>query len=44
MTRGERLRGIVACIASTTTATVTLGLTLPYLALVLDRWGVPAVD
>ena len=41
MTRGERLRGIVACIASTTTATVTLGLTLPYLALVLDRWGVP---
>ncbi len=40
MTEKERLRGIVACIASTIAVTVTMGLTLPYLALVLEHQGV----
>lgn len=40
MTERERLRGIVACIASTIAVTVTMGLTLPYLALVLEHRGV----
>ena len=40
MTEQERFRGIVACIASTIAVTVTMGLTLPYLALVLERQGV----
>jgi len=40
MTDAERLRGIVACIASTVAVTFTMGLTLPYLALVLERRGV----
>lgn len=40
MTERERLKGIVACIASTIAVTVTMGLTLPYLALVLEHRGV----
>ena len=36
-----RLRGIVACIAATSTMTVTLGLTWPLLAIMLERQGVP---
>jgi MFS family permease len=40
MTEKERLRGIIACIASTIAVTVTMGLTLPYLALVLEHQGV----
>lgn len=40
MTEQERLRGIIACIASTIAVTVTMGLTLPYLALVLEHQGV----
>jgi MFS family permease len=36
----QRMRGIVACIAATTTVTVTLGISLPFLALVLERQGV----
>ena len=36
----QRMRGIVACIAASTTVTVTLGITLPYLALVLEHQGV----
>ena len=39
---GTRLRGIVACIAATSTMTVTLGLTWPLLAIMLERQGVPA--
>jgi MFS family permease len=37
-----RLRGIVACIAANTTVTVTLGLSWPLLAIMLERQGVPA--
>ncbi|MDA0952499.1 MAG: MFS transporter, partial [Proteobacteria bacterium] len=40
MNERQRLRGIVACIASTIAVTVTMGLTLPYLALVLEHQGV----
>ena len=40
MNKRQRLRGIVACIASTIAVTVTMGLTLPYLALVLEHQGV----
>jgi len=40
MTEKQRLRGIVACIASTIAVTVTMGLSLPYLALVLEHQGV----
>ena len=36
----QRFRGIVACIAATTTVTVTMGISYPLLALVLDRQGV----
>ncbi|MDJ0956270.1 MAG: MFS transporter [Arenicellales bacterium] len=39
--KGIRLRGIIACIAATSTMTVTLGLTWPLLAIVLERQGVP---
>lgn len=38
----RRMRGIVACIAATATMTITLGLTWPLLAIVLERQGVPA--
>ncbi len=37
-----RRRGIFACIAATTTVAVTLGLSWPLLAIVLERQGVPA--
>ena len=37
----RRLAGIVACIAATSTMTITLGLTWPLLAIVLERQGVP---
>ncbi len=40
-TDSRRGRGIVACIAATTTVTVTLGLSWPLLAIVLERQGVP---
>jgi len=36
------LRGVVVCIAATTTVTITLGLTWPFLAIVLAKQGVPA--
>ena len=36
-----RRRGIVACIAATTTVAVTLGLSWPLLAIFLERQGVP---
>lgn len=41
-TRGLRLRGIVACITATSAMTITLGLSWPLLAIVLERQGVPA--
>ena len=37
----RRRRGIVACVAATTTVAVTLGLSWPLLAIVLERQGVP---
>lgn len=40
--KDTRLRGIVACIAATSSMTVTLGLTWPLLAIMLERQGVPA--
>lgn len=36
------LRGVIVCIAATTTVTITLGLTWPFLAIVLAKQGVPA--
>ena len=38
----RRTLGIVACITATSTITITLGLTWPLLAIVLERQGVPA--
>lgn len=38
----RRLHRIIACIAATSTMTITLGLTWPLLAIVLERQGVPA--
>jgi MFS family permease len=35
-------RGVAVCIAATTTVTITLGLTWPFLAIVLAKQGVPA--
>lgn len=40
--KDPRLRGIVACIAAASSMTVTLGLTWPLLAIMLERQGVPA--
>ena len=37
----RRTRSIVACIAAMTTVTVTLGLTWPLLAIILEKQGVP---
>ena len=39
-TETTRFLGIVACITSTTIVTITLGLTWPFLSLVLERQGV----
>ncbi len=41
MTPDQRKRGLIACIAATVTVTVTLGLTLPFLGIWLERQGVP---
>lgn len=41
LTPEQRRRGIIACIAATTTITITLGLSWPLLAIVLERQGVP---
>ena len=38
----SNLRGVFVCIAATTTVTITLGLTWPFLAIVLANQGVPA--
>ena len=40
LTSGQRTRGIVACIAATTTVTVTMGISYPFLALTLEHQGV----
>lgn len=38
----RRMQGIIACIAATSTMTITLGLTWPLLAIMLERQGVSA--
>jgi MFS family permease len=40
-TESTRRRGVVACIAATMSMSVTLGLCWPFLAIVLERQGVP---
>ncbi|MEM7123408.1 MAG: MFS transporter [Pseudomonadota bacterium] len=40
LSSGQRTRGIIACIAATTTVTVTLGISYPFLALTLHHQGV----
>jgi len=41
MTPAQRKRGLVACIAATMTVTLTMGLTLPFLATWLENQNVP---
>ena len=41
ITGAKRTRSIIACIAAMTTVTITLGLSWPLLAIVLERQGVP---
>ena len=40
LTSSQRTRGIVACIAATSTVTVTMGISYPFLALTLEHQGV----